>query len=84
MRTQYPPNTVLTSKIPIQQSAVLEYVDAELAAGRSFPTIDQIADHMGWKQRHSARDCLRRMWWRGLVLTTENGGWIRTDKTGKD
>lgn len=51
------------------QRVVLDFVKGEIAAGRPFPSLAGIADHMGWSVA-GARDCIGRLVWRGLVRQT--------------
>lgn len=43
---------------PPSRARVLEYVRAEVRAGRPFPTPLEIAKQMGWRNAQSARDAL--------------------------
>jgi hypothetical protein len=47
-------------RAPKRQKA-LAFIRSEIAGRRGFPTMQAIADHMGWKNCHSARDCLRTL-----------------------
>ena len=47
--------------LPGQRQRVLDFIKAELAAGRSWPSIDTITSHMGWKERTSAINCLQKL-----------------------
>lgn len=40
---------------------VLEFIKAEIAAGRSFPPASVIRDHMGWRYVSSVNQCLHTM-----------------------
>ena len=53
--------------LPEKQAKCLAYIRSEITSGRRFPSDHQIATHMGWKNDHSAYDCLKRLEWRGLV-----------------
>ncbi len=44
-----------------QRRRVYEFICAEHEAGRPFPTKRQIADHMGWKNKTGAGDCLNAL-----------------------
>jgi hypothetical protein len=61
--------------ITLQQSKVLGFATEEVREGRPFPTLRKIASHMGWKNETSARDCLRKLEWRGKVQRRVNGAW---------
>ena len=41
-----------------RRTQAFEFIQAEIAAGRSFPSAQSLANHMGWKHQSSARDCL--------------------------
>lgn len=47
-----------TLKRAPKRAAVLEFIKAELRAGRTFPTTERVAAHMGWKNTSSAFNCL--------------------------
>jgi hypothetical protein len=53
--------------VPQRQQQVLDFIDAQLKAGKPFPGTGAIARHMGWKAEASALDCLYRLAWRGMV-----------------
>ena len=53
--------------LPEKQRLVLEFVLAELGAGRPFPSLESIAAYMGWKHAGSALDCMYRLEWRGKL-----------------
>lgn len=40
-----------------QKAKALAFITAALSAGKNFPTNEQIAAHMGWKNPSSAEDC---------------------------
>lgn len=65
-------------ELPERQAQALAFIDAELSAGRSFPTAAHLARHMGWKNSHSAVDCLHRLRLRGyLKQTHRTNEWVR-------
>ncbi len=47
--------------------AVLNFIRAEVAAGRGIPGGTQIAAHMGWLNANSGRDALMRLAARGYL-----------------
>lgn len=60
------------------QARVLLFIEAEIRAGRGFPSNEAVAAHMGWKNSASAVHvfqalcgwgCLRRRW-----IKMESGG----------
>lgn len=57
-----------------------DFIQAEVAAGRPFPSTQAILDHMGWQQPQSVRDCLHTMAAFDKVITrTWTGtGWLFT------
>lgn len=61
--------------LPPQQQRVMDFIHGEIAEGRAFPSDDAIANHMGWKNGASARDCLYRLKWRGVVKFVGQGVW---------
>lgn len=44
-----------------QRRRVLDFIREELSAGRSFPSYNAIAAHMGWSNHQSARDAIRKL-----------------------
>jgi len=54
------------------QMKVLVFIQTEVAAGRSFPSRQQIAEHMGWKQITGVNDVFNVLVGQGF-LTRE---WI--------
>jgi len=58
--------------LPPQQQRVLDFVRAEIDAGRGFPSNKAIALHMGWKNEASAYGCLARLTRRGAVVVVGN------------
>lgn len=48
-----------------QRQRVLDFITAEIAAGRPFPTHRQIADHMGWKATSSVNEALNFLFYDG-------------------
>jgi hypothetical protein len=51
-----------------KRKRVLEYIEAELKAGHTFPSMRRIADHMGWQNESSARDAVEKLcWWDGRL-----------------
>lgn len=60
-------------EIPPRQAAVLEFIKDKTANGGRFPRLSEIADHLGWQNENSARDCLERLVWRGLLKRTTVG-----------
>ena len=54
--------------LPAQQQKALDYIRAVVAASGKFPSLREIADHMGWRVESSALDCLCRLQWRGRVV----------------
>ena len=46
---------------------LLAFLLAEAAAGRPFPSPEQMRRHMGWKSTTGVLDCLMRLKIRGLV-----------------
>lgn len=46
----------------------LEFIKAETAAGRKFPSAYQIAFHMGWKNDSSVNDVLARLAAHGHIV----------------
>ena len=41
--------------------AVMQFILAEIEAGREFPQRKMIAEHMGWKRPESADDAMRTL-----------------------
>ncbi len=54
-------------KLPPRQAEALAFIEAEVDAGRPFPSVSVIAKFMGWKNDVSAHDCLMRLVWRGCL-----------------
>lgn len=50
-----------------QQDAVLAYIKRKTRNGRPFPRPTDIAQHMGWANEASARNCLERLLHRGKL-----------------
>ncbi len=59
---------------PPQRAKALAFIQAESTKPRGFPTVKQIAAHMGWRNEQSARDCLS-----GLL----RDGWVERDQAGR-
>ncbi len=59
-------------RLPPRQAEALAFIEAEVDAGRPFPSVSAIAKFMGWKNDVSAYDCLTRLAWRGH-LSCERG-----------
>ncbi len=53
---------------PPRRKVLLAFLQAEREQARPFPTMRQIADHMGWHNEQSSRDALM-----GLI----RDGWVR-------
>lgn len=66
--------------LPYAQQRVLDFVREQVAAGRSFPSTTVIAAHMGWKNAHSATDCLQALRFKGHLSATrkraKRHGWL--------
>lgn len=60
-----------------QQQRVLDFIDRDIAEGRGFPSVAAIARFMEWKREESARDCLHKLRWRGLVRIDRDYKWQR-------
>lgn len=59
-----------------QRAKVLAFLKAENAAGRGFPSRQQIRDHMGWKNDGGVVDVLQALAGRGDVECKRGvGGW---------
>lgn len=56
-----------------RRQAVLDFIKAEIAAGRGFPTARDIGERMGWKRRYSAYDCLSKLEYYDHVLKRRQG-----------
>lgn len=52
----------------LRTAEALEFIRSEVANARPFPTPKELADHMGWRQETSARDCLMRLIMQGHVI----------------
>jgi hypothetical protein len=55
-----------------QRKRAFEFIKGELAAGREFPSYGAIANHMGWKNSQSARDCVQSLADLDRVLTRKH------------
>jgi hypothetical protein len=67
---------LLARPLPRQQQRVMDFIMAEVAAGRRFPGARAIADHMGWKQKTGARDVLSALVYKGrLTRSRVDGEW---------
>lgn len=66
----YPIRAAPTGPLPKQQAKVIAFIDAEIGAGRPFPSAEKIANHMGWRNAQSAYDCMHRLAWRGELWVT--------------
>lgn len=53
--------------LPPRQAQLLAFINERLAAGKRFPTHQEMADIMGWKNVGSVSDCLMRLWWAGAI-----------------
>lgn len=59
-----------------QRAKVLAFLKAEDAAGRGFPSRQQIRDHMGWKNESGVVDVLHALAGRGDIERKRGiGGW---------
>lgn len=63
--------------LPLKQTLVLAFIDAELKRIRRFPSAREIATHMGWVNDVAARDCLSRLVGKGFVRRNAQGKWER-------
>lgn len=54
--------------LPARQGAALAFIDDYLEQQGRFPSAEEIAVHMGWRDVHSVHDCLFRLTWRGYLL----------------
>lgn len=63
--------------LPRRQAQLLQFIDARLDAGKRFPSNQEIATHMGWKNENSANDCLYRLAWRGELALNKDRKWER-------
>lgn len=52
-----------------QRRKVLAFIQAEVTAGRDFPTPRAITEHMGWTRESSAKACLSTLAGLDRVLT---------------
>ena len=52
-----------------RQNALLEFIKAEVAAGRPFPSIKIVADHFRWPSSET-KVRLGTLIWRGFVKST--------------
>jgi hypothetical protein len=59
------------------RQAVLRFIDAEIAAGRPFPSSAAIKAHMNWKNETSATDCLSRLCFERRIRRVGRGRWER-------
>jgi hypothetical protein len=67
--------------LPRQMARVLAFIEAEVAAGRPFPSPSDIAAHMGWKNAVSGVDALRNLGARRRLIVTRTAygkGYRRT------
>ena len=64
----------MTRPLPPQRQKVMDFIAAELRAGREFPSKQAVADHMGWKSPLSAYDALQKLCFRDGVLTRDIRG----------
>lgn len=71
-----------------QRAKVLAFLHAEVAAGRRFPSREQIRDHMGWKNESSVIDVLHTLAGRGDIKRKRSiGGWkfyLRKDNVPRE
>jgi hypothetical protein len=68
---------MMTKPLPRQQQRVLDFISAEVGAGRKFPTKREIADHMGWKGESGSNDVLNALAYKGRLdrRDTKGRGW---------
>lgn len=65
-----------------QRAKVLEFIQAECADGGTFPTLDAIRAHMGWKGNAGVYDVMHALVGLGfLTRKWVRGGW-RWDLVG--
>lgn len=60
--------------LPPQRQKVMDYITAELNAGRAFPKPGAIQKHMGWKNYTSAADALDKLEYYDRALTRNARG----------
>ena len=60
----------MTDIKPKGAAGVMAFIEAEIAAGRPFPSRVQVARHMGWKTTSGVQDALTRLVrWKRLAVT---------------
>jgi len=64
----------MSRPLPQQRQKVMDFIAAELSAGRAFPSAGQITQFMGWRQTGSAKDVLYKLTWYDKVLTRHADG----------
>ncbi len=55
-----------------QRRRVMAFIHAELDAGRPFPSMEQIAAHIGWRNSQSAREVLMSLAGAGYLTYAAN------------
>lgn len=65
----------MTRPLPPQRQKVMDYIAAELRAGKPFPDEAAVAKYMGWKNPTSARDAISKLFYYDHALERVNGSY---------
>jgi hypothetical protein len=60
-----------------KQQAILDFIKAEIAAGRDFPAKRVIANHMGWKNVSGVYDVMHLLSGLGFLTRAREGAAYR-------